>query len=106
MFGMLRVTAGPDEGRIFSLTEGQTLVLGRGSIGSRLRDPHVGRVHCQVKVQGGKVEIADLSSACGTLVNGQRVALQQLEIGDVIQIGDTRLSFQWSHNDEPDTDPG
>jgi pSer/pThr/pTyr-binding forkhead associated (FHA) protein len=104
MFGFLRVTAGPDQGRFFTLTEGQTLVLGRGkSMESHLHDPHVGRVHCQVQFTGGKVVLADLSGASGTLVNGQRVSECELVAGDVIRIGDTALSFQWSQGDEQTT---
>jgi pSer/pThr/pTyr-binding forkhead associated (FHA) protein len=104
MFGFLRVTAGPDQGRFFTLTEGQTVILGRAkTLESHLNDPHVGRQHCQVKLTGGKVQLVDLSTSSGTLVNGQHVSECEVQPGDVIQIGDTTLSFQWSQGDEQTT---
>ena len=56
MFGILRVTGGVDQGRMFTLVEGETLVIGRGSgrVGkerlhlcgeARRRLPALGRVH-------------------------------------------------------------
>ena len=54
MLAQLVVISGPDRGRTISLSEGQTLVLGRGeSASAQLNDPHVSRVHCQIEVDGG-----------------------------------------------------
>ena len=54
MLGHLLVIAGPDKDRTFPLDEGQTLAVGRGQhTGTRLKDPKVSRVHCEIKVQGG-----------------------------------------------------
>ena len=95
MFVQLLVIAGPDQGRFFNLTEGQTLVIGRGqNTEIRLRDPHVSRNHCQVQVDAGKVLLRDASSAAGTEVNGEKVTVRELRPGDVIRLGDTQLRFQ------------
>lgn len=104
MFAVLRVTAGPDQGYTLTVVEGQTLVIGRGQAsGSQLRDPHVARVHCQIQMQGGKALLSDSGSASGTSVNGNKITQQELQPGDLIQIGHTQLSFKWSDADEQST---
>jgi pSer/pThr/pTyr-binding forkhead associated (FHA) protein len=51
MLAQLVVISGPDQSRMFSLEEGQTLVLGRGETASaRLNDPFASRSHCRVEV--------------------------------------------------------
>jgi serine/threonine protein kinase len=88
----LVVTNGPDKGRVFHLTDTDTLLIGRGQAASHsLTDPAVSRIHCQVAFDGEKVEVTDFGSRSGTFVNAQRVAHQELEIGDVIHIGATQL---------------
>lgn len=95
MFGQLVVTAGPDKGRTFSLTEGQNLALGRGEgTDTELRDMRVSRVHCHVQVDEGKLLLSDAGSSGGTFVNGQRVSQQVLQPGDVVKIGNSQLRFE------------
>jgi serine/threonine protein kinase len=91
----LVVVAGPDRGRVFRLVEGQTLVVGRGrSNDTRLRDARVSRVHCHVWLDEGATMLSDAGSMNGTRVNGRRVASQQLQPGDLIHVGDTKLAFR------------
>src|SRR6516162_5089338 len=96
MRGQLVVIAGPDLGRSFSLVDGQTLVLGRGqNTESRLKDPAISRVHCQVQVDGGKILLSDAGSSSGTQVNGKKLsASQELRPGDVISLGSTQVRYQ------------
>jgi serine/threonine protein kinase len=95
MSAQLQVIAGPDQGRSFSLGEGQTLVIGRGQkTETRLRDPQVSREHCHVQADGGRFLVTDSGSAGGTVVNGKRITQHELKPGDVIQIGATQLRFQ------------
>jgi serine/threonine protein kinase len=104
MFAQLVVVGGPDQGRTFPLTEGQTLVIGRGqATETRLRDPHVSRTHCQVQFDSGKIILKDAGSAGGTLVNGQRITERELMPGDVIRIGDTQIRFQLDDAEEQKT---
>jgi serine/threonine protein kinase len=104
MFGQLVVVSGPDQGRTFTLNEGQTLVIGRGqATETRLRDPHVSRTHCQVLCDTGKVILKDAGGAAGTLVNGQRITERELKPGDVIRIGDTEIRFKFDDTDEHQT---
>src|SRR5262249_47371366 len=91
----LVVLTGPDQGRAFTLPEADTLLLGRSkATETRLTDPHVSRVHCEVDAHGGSVAVHDFDSAGGTFVNGQRVQRQELHPGDVVRIGETELRFE------------
>jgi pSer/pThr/pTyr-binding forkhead associated (FHA) protein len=106
MLGLLHVTHGPDKGRTFSLPPGQKLMIGRGpQAQTSLNDPQVSRFHCQILVQGDKVLLYDSGSAAGTWVNGERITQHELQPGDVITVGETQLSFQWSDVDEQRTEP-
>jgi serine/threonine protein kinase len=95
MQGHLQVVAGPDQGRSFPLSDGQTLIIGRGqNTGTQLKDLQVSRVHCELQVAGNKFRILDNGSASGTLVNGRRVTEADLQPGDVVQIGGTQMRLQ------------
>ena len=96
MRGQLVVIAGPDLGRSFSLVDGQTLLLGRGqNTESRLKDPAVSRVHCEVQVDEGKILLKDSGSSSGTQVNGKRISGKyELRPGDHITIGSTQIRYQ------------
>ena len=86
---------GPDEGKAFILHTGPDLMLGRSQNAYyQLGDPRVSRNHCQVLREGDRVTVIDNGSSAGTLVNGQKVARRVLALGDVVQVGDTRLRLQ------------
>ena len=88
----LLVIAGPDEGRLFPLQEGDALSLGRGrSAAVSLRDSSVSPLHCRVRVHRNQVLVADLDSECGTFVNGNQVMSYKLRPGDVLRIGQTHF---------------
>jgi anti-anti-sigma factor len=88
------VVAGPDRGRSFPLEEGQTLVIGRGmNTETKLTDPRVSRVHCQVRLAGDRLHLTDAGSSTGTLVNDRRVVEEEIAPGDTFLIGSTRLRF-------------
>jgi serine/threonine protein kinase len=92
MIAELVVTAGPDAPRRFPLTNGQTLIIGRGDKShTHLTDQHASRTHCVVEVDEGKFILRDQGSSAGTLVNGQRVEQRELRPGDVIRVGHTEL---------------
>jgi tRNA A-37 threonylcarbamoyl transferase component Bud32 len=95
----LLVIAGPDKGRSFLLPDASTVVIGRGrESATRLNDPHVSRFHCRVEVRDGGVTVTDSDSAGGRFVNDRRVSRHQLQSGDVIQVGETRLCY---HGEDP-----
>ena len=90
----LVVITGPDEGRIFSLSEGQTFLVGRGKESdTELRDPQVSREHCSIRVEQLQALLSDCHSAAGTFVNGKSVTNQGLHHGDLIRIGETEFRF-------------
>jgi hypothetical protein len=91
----LRVIAGPDLGRTFTLPVDSAFVIGRGrDSATQLQDLHTSRRHCQVQFSAGRWAIADLSSVSGTVVNGQPLTQGFLRPGDVIQIGETQLRLE------------
>ena len=99
----LVVTAGPDKGRFFNLTAGETLQVGRSqSTATRLTDPTMSRVHCQVEWDGRRAVLINTSSG-GTLVNGKAVSQHELQAGDVIRMGSTELRFQLGDATESST---
>ncbi len=54
----------------------------------------VARRHCVLRrAPSGAVEVQDLGSTNGTLINGQRVAVGPLVDGDVLTVGNFRLVF-------------
>ena len=90
----LVVTAGPDKGRSFPLTRGETLQVGRSqTTATRLTDPTMSRVHCQVEWDGACAVLINSSSG-GTFVNGQAVSQHDLRPGDVIRMGSTEMRYQ------------
>lgn len=108
MARQLLVTAGPDKGRTFELKNGEALLLGRSqATQTRLSDPRVSRVHCELQVEADRVVLHDSNSAGGTFVNGQRVNQHLLRPNDVIQVGETQLRYvDTAASDQPTVTPG
>jgi eukaryotic-like serine/threonine-protein kinase len=95
MFAQLEVIAGADQGRVFPLSPGVPLVIGRGrQTTTRLNDLHVSRAHCQVEFHAAGVILRDLNSVGGTLVNDCPITEHILQSGDIIQLGETKLRFE------------
>ena len=72
------------------------LVIGRGSDADlRINDPGISRMHAQIRVnaggQGVQIDIVDLGSTNGIMVNGQKVRQAVLHEGSRIEIGSTRM---------------
>jgi Zn-finger nucleic acid-binding protein len=58
----------------------------------RLDDDQVSRIHAVIDVNGpGDVELIDLGSDAGTLVNGEPIGNRKLRTGDTLQLGRTLL---------------
>jgi hypothetical protein len=72
------------------------LVIGRGSDADlRINDPGISRRHAQIRVTtagpGVTIDIVDLGSTNGIVINGQRVQQATLHEGTRIEIGSTRM---------------
>jgi len=91
----IRVTAGPDVGKTFTVDsnrEGRVLVGQSPACGVKLADTTVSRRHAALELAGGALRVADLGSTNGTWVNGLRVYDVVLQGGETMQVGNTVLS--------------
>lgn len=89
MTGFLLLT----DGRQVAVRDG--LTLGRvAACDVVIDDTKASRRHATLHVDGAVVEIEDLDSSNGTLLNGKAVKRRVLREGDVIQIGATALTFR------------
>ncbi|MEL7061005.1 MAG: FHA domain-containing protein, partial [Acidobacteriota bacterium] len=74
---------------------GGDLSIGRGA-GNALhfRDPWLSRLHARLYERDGRHFIEDVGSRNGSFVNGRRLARPHALVnGDVVELGDVRLSF-------------
>ncbi len=107
--GELRVTSGPNQGRMFALGEDTT--LGREETAEIvLEDPsgELSRRHARIGLLDGVATIEDLGSTNGTLLNGERISgPQPLRTGDEITIGKYVLQFESALAEpaQPSADP-
>jgi TonB family protein len=63
----------------------------------RLDDESVSRMHAVLEVNGPEdVQLIDLGSTRGTLLNGERIAKAKLKAGDQVQFGDVRVAISFA----------
>jgi pSer/pThr/pTyr-binding forkhead associated (FHA) protein len=73
--------------------------MGRKGVDIKINDLDCSRVHSQIEILGGtRVFIKDLGSTNGTFVNGKRITTQELNSGDIIQVGQTFFEVQIESN--------
>jgi len=58
-----------------------------------LSDPHVSRVHGEIRLLAGRYVLVDMGSTAGTYVNGRQVKQHILDPGDVISIAVVQLIY-------------
>ena len=87
----VRVLAGPDAGREFGLPFGSAVVGRDREVDVRLTDPMVSKRHARLNVSDG-VEVVDLASANGVLVDGRQTTRRRIGPGEVVTLGDTELA--------------
>jgi serine/threonine protein kinase len=88
------IIAGPNQGQVYPLTEGQKITIGRGDAANiKLMDSAVSRAHCTVEHTARATLIKDAGSKSGIKVNAKGVAEQALINGDVIYLGSSQLRF-------------
>jgi hypothetical protein len=86
------------------LPTGERVVLGEKvlSIGRLpecnivLADPNVSREHAEIRPRGTGFAVVDLGSTNGTRVNGVRITEHDLDDGDELAFGNTRMRFEAS----------
>lgn len=79
---------------------GSTARIGRSSKSDiQIVDTSISRMHAEIRMEADSVILVDLSSANGSLVNGQPVTRPvRLTEGDVLQLGDISLLFTGDPN--------
>src|SRR5688572_3528462 len=88
------VRSGKEVGRTVAVTTGQTISLGRlKGCDVVVDDEAASRRHCTIAAREDTCAVSDLQSANGTYVNEQRIASQELQLGDKIRIGSTVLEL-------------
>ena len=87
----LIVLAGADVGKMFKLSEGETRIGRSHKADVRLDDDSISRLHVKVHLDGTRVEVEDLNSSNGTMVNGERITRHALKDGDKIRLGETTI---------------
>ncbi|MCG8649092.1 MAG: serine/threonine-protein kinase, partial [Pirellulales bacterium] len=92
----LVVSAGPDQGRVYPMVDQANLVIGRGSDSdTKIRDPRLSRIHCELRRSGGDWILLDRGGAGGTYLDGIRVDSPQVVAhGATLKIGDSQLRLQ------------
>ncbi len=76
------------------LVEG-THVIGRDAdVAIQIDSRMVSRKHAQIVVKGNQVEVIDLGSANGTLLNQKAIVQKTLKAGDQIQIGEVTMEYR------------
>jgi len=89
----LIVVTGNDIGRIYHI-KGVYMLIGRGDECDVICDnPLASRRHAQIEVHEDKIQIKDLGSTNGTLLNFEPITKKMLTDGDKISIGHTILKF-------------
>lgn len=93
---VLRVLAGPEEGREFIFDRHQTFVVGRSSQAqfSVPDDPFLSRDHFLIEFNPPICMLKDIGSTNGTRVNNLRVGEVMLKHGDVIEAGKSRFEVE------------
>lgn len=84
-----------EQGKVIPLGGG-VVVLGRTTEADvELHSDSVARRHTKLTIVGSHVEVEDMQSHCGTLVNGEAIggAVATLAVGDVLQVGTVVLEL-------------
>ncbi len=81
------------DGRVVPVRDG--IVIGRvAGCDCVIDDPKASRRHARVVVEAGVVEIEDLESSNGTMLNGKPVTRRLMRSGDEVQIGKTVIVYR------------
>ena len=76
----------------FRITSDAVKTIGRSAGAQFFLDaPLVSRLHCQLTVNAGALEVKDLDSTNGTFVNGRRVSTSEVRSGDTLTVGRVTL---------------
>jgi hypothetical protein len=80
--------------RELEFTQGRVIVGRARDVDFRVEDSNVSRRHAAIFWSEGSVVIEDLGSTNGTMVNGYPISKTVIRSGDVIAIGDCRITVE------------
>ena len=73
------------------------ITIGRGSaVDLKIDDPGISRNHAEISFLGNGVEVRDLGSTNGVIVDGRRVDAAFLRDGSTIRLGNTTIAVHLS----------
>jgi hypothetical protein len=90
---LLRVTSAVRPEEMFSIRR-QLTTIGRSLDNDVvIPEPEVSRYHARIEYVNGHLEIVDLESTNGTIVNGTQVRRRAIEQGDSVVVGNAKLEL-------------
>ena len=91
----LEVIEGVNNGLTFDI-ENKTITIGRADASDlKLTDEYVSNKHCQIVFRDDHFTVIDLQSLNKTKINGNTFQQRNLEDGDIISLGKTKIKFNW-----------
>ncbi|HEX6974484.1 MAG TPA: FHA domain-containing protein [Vicinamibacterales bacterium] len=89
---ILKTPEGADPSFTFRISPGSIKTIGRSTGAEFMVDAAmISRLHCRLSAGATELEVVDLESTNGTIVNGTRVDRAVLKDGDTLGVG--RVSF-------------
>lgn len=96
---ILEVIEGVDKGKIFTITA-KTITIGRNEACElQLNDEYVSKKHCQIVFRDDHFTVMDLNSLNKTKINDDDHIQKNLNDGDVLSLGKTKIKFCWKDQD-------
>lgn len=97
------VVGGPEVGRVYPLTDGSTLSIGRGQQSdTKINDPYLSRLHCTISLNGDVATLSNTGSG-NTLFNGTPIEQRVLTAGDEFQAGSSTFRYTTGEVDSETT---
>ena len=89
----LKVSTG--EATEFYDLRGDTITIGRATDNNLpIKDGRSSRYHCKIECNDEGWHVVDVGSQNGTYLNGRRVRRSPFKIGDVVQVGSTKVTLE------------
>lgn len=95
----LEVIEGVDTGASFAIAN-KTITIGRAEASDlKLTDEYVSNKHCQIVFRDDHFTVIDLQSLNKTRVNDNSFQQRNLDDGDILSLGKTKIKFNWLKQD-------
>lgn len=92
---MIEVIEGVDKGAKFTI-KNKTITIGRTEASDlKLTDEYVSNKHCQIVYREDHFTVIDLQSLNKTKVNDNVFQQRNLEDGDILSLGKSKIRFTW-----------